>query len=92
MTIVGTLSAPFFARIFGKIKTVIIFQMLSVPFLFILSVTYNLPLVTNFSLEVVNENDRAFVSGILNITWFFAWGISASISGKIIETQVYFIP
>ncbi|MEN3044696.1 MAG: MFS transporter [Candidatus Hydrothermales bacterium] len=110
MMIIGTLSAPFFAKIFGKIKTVIISQMLSVPFLFILSITYNFPLaaisfllratlmnmaqplVMNFSLEIVNENDRPLVSGILNVAWLSAWGISANLSGKIIETQGYFIP
>lgn len=110
MMVIGTLSAPFFSRIFGKIKTVIISQILSVPFLFILSITYNLslavisfllratlmnmaqPLVINFSLEIVDEIDRPLVSGILNVAWLSAWGISANLSGKIIESHGYFLP
>lgn len=110
MMILGTLSAPFLSKVFGKIKTVIISQMLSVPFLFILSITYNLPLavisfllratlmnmaqplVMNFSLEMTHKNDRPFVSGILNIAWLSAWGVSANIGGKIIEMKGYFLP
>lgn len=110
MMITGTLLAPFISNIFAKIKTVIISQMLSVPFLFILSITYNLPLaaisfllratlmnmaqplVMNFSLEIVEKNDRPFVSGILNMAWLSAWGVSANIGGKIIEMEGYFIP
>jgi MFS family permease len=110
MMITGTLLAPFISKIFGKIKTVIISQILSVPFLFILSITYNLPLaaisfllratlmnmaqplVMNFSLEIVKKNDRPFVSGILNMAWLSAWGVSANLGGKIIEMKGYFIP
>ncbi len=110
MMIIGTLSAPFFSNIFGKIKTVIISQILSVPFLFILSITYNLPLaaisfllratlmnmaqplVINFSLEIVEETDRPLVSGILNVAWLSAWGISANLGGRIIEREGYFLP
>ncbi|MEO0254437.1 MAG: MFS transporter [candidate division WOR-3 bacterium] len=110
MMIIGTLSAPFFSNILGKIKTVIISQMFSVPFLFILSITYNLPLasisfllratlmnmaqplVMNFSLEIVHEIDRPLVSGILNMAWLSAWGISANLGGKLIESHGYFIP
>ncbi len=110
MMIMGTLLAPFISNIFGKIKTVIISQMLSVPFLFILSITYNLPLagisfllratlmnmaqplVMNFSLEMVEKNDRPFISGILSMAWLSAWGVSANMGGKIIEMKGYFIP
>lgn len=110
MTILGTLSAPFFSNIFGKIKTVIISQILSVPFLFILSITYNLPLaaisfllratlmnmaqplVVNFSLEIIHESDRPLISGILNVAWLLGWGISANLSGKLIESHGYFLP
>jgi predicted MFS family arabinose efflux permease len=41
LMITGTLIAPWFAGRWGRIKTVIVFQMLSVPFLFILSVSGN---------------------------------------------------
>lgn len=31
------------------------------------------PLVSNFSLEMVNKNDRALISGILTVAWLSAW-------------------
>ncbi len=110
LMIVGTLLAPFFSKRLGKIKTVILSQLLSVPFLFFLGVTHNLliaiisfllraalmnmaqPLVTNFSLEMVNKNDQSLISGILNVAWLSAWGISANIGGRLIEAKGYFIP
>jgi predicted MFS family arabinose efflux permease len=39
--IVGTLAAPYFAERWGNIKTVIVFQLLSVPFLYLLSLILN---------------------------------------------------
>lgn len=39
--IVGTLAAPYFAARWGNIKTVIVFQLLSVPFLYLLSLMLN---------------------------------------------------
>ncbi|MEA1912837.1 MAG: MFS transporter [candidate division WOR-3 bacterium] len=110
LMIVGTLLAPFFSKRLGKIKTVILSQLLSVPFLFLLGVTHNLliaiisfllraalmnmaqPLVTNFSLEMVNKNDQSLISGILNVAWLSAWGISANIGGKLIEAKGYLMP
>ncbi len=39
--IAGTLAAPYFAARWGNIKTVIVFQLLSVPFLYLLSLMLN---------------------------------------------------
>ncbi|MEO0246045.1 MAG: hypothetical protein ABIM82_06840, partial [candidate division WOR-3 bacterium] len=50
------------------------------------------PLVINFSLEIVEETDRPLVSGILNVAWLSAWGISANLGGRIIEREGYFLP
>ncbi|MBN2381207.1 MFS transporter [candidate division WOR-3 bacterium] len=41
LMIAGTLVAPYIASRWGRIKTVIVFQLLSVPFLFILSIAVN---------------------------------------------------
>lgn len=41
LMVAGTLAAPYIAARWGRIKTVIVFQMLSVPFLFILSIAVN---------------------------------------------------
>jgi MFS family permease len=41
LMVLGTLVAPYIASRWGKIKTVIVFQMISVPFLFILSLSVN---------------------------------------------------
>jgi predicted MFS family arabinose efflux permease len=108
--IFGTLIAPFISKHKGKIITIVLSQIFSVPFLFILSVTNNLPIafisfilrsslmnmaqpiVTNFSLEMVDKNTRPFLSGLLTIAWISGWGLSANIGGKIIESKGYFLP
>lgn len=108
--IIGTLLAPFISKRRGKVMTIVISQILSVPFLFILSITKSLPiaflsfilrsslmnmaqpLVTNFSLEMVDKNTRPLLSGLLTIAWISGWGLSANIGGKIIETKGYFLP
>lgn len=108
--IIGTLLAPFISKKRGKVITIVISQILSVPFLFILSITKSLPiaflsfilrsslmnmaqpLVTNFSLEMVDKNTRPLLSGLLTIAWISGWGLSANIGGKIIELKGYFIP
>lgn len=41
LMVFGTLVAPYIASRWGRIKTVIVFQLLSVPFLFILSIAVN---------------------------------------------------
>uniref|UniRef100_A0A7C4UFW5 MFS transporter n=1 Tax=candidate division WOR-3 bacterium TaxID=2052148 RepID=A0A7C4UFW5_UNCW3 len=108
--IFGTLIAPFISKHKGKIITIVLSQIFSVPFLFILSVTNNLPIafisfilrsslmnmaqpiVTNFSLEMVDKNTRPFLSGLLTIAWISGWGLSANIGGKIIESKGYSLP
>lgn len=50
------------------------------------------PLSNNFSLELVNREDRPLVSGLLSLAWLASWGLTANIGGHLIEHYGYRIP
>ncbi|MDI6700359.1 MAG: MFS transporter [bacterium] len=110
LTILGSLLSPLLAKKFGLINTIIITQIVSIPFLFILGFSYFFPLVLisfflrnalmnmgsplslNFSLEVVDPEDRSFTSGLLSLAWLASWGLTANFGGYFIEKTGYRIP
>ncbi len=110
LTILGSLLSPLFAKKFGLINTIIITQLVSIPFLFILGFSSFFPLIltsfflrnalmnmasplsTNFSLEIVDSEDRPFASGLLSLAWLASWGLTANFGGYFIEKSGYRIP
>jgi len=110
LMVTGVLISPPLAQRYGKIKTVVMTQIISVPFLFILGITHNLylaiisflvraalmnmaqPLVTNFAMEMVKEEDHSITNGLLTIAWTAAWGVSANFGGRLIEKYSYLLP
>ncbi len=99
----GMLSAPFLTRRFGMIKSIVLTELLSVPFMLTLALTHNLPLAvmafilrgtlmnmnipisSNFEMELVREADQPFTNAISMLAWNGAWTVSAHWGGRIIE-------
>ncbi len=50
------------------------------------------PLSNNFSLELVDMEDRPLISGLLSLAWLASWGLTANIGGHLIENHGYRIP
>ncbi|MEJ5307523.1 MAG: MFS transporter [candidate division WOR-3 bacterium] len=110
LTILGSLISPLIARRLGLINTIIITQLISIPFLFFLGFSSYFPLVlisfflrnalmnmasplsSNFSLEIVDKEDRPFTSGLLSLAWLASWGLTANFGGYFIEKSGYKIP
>jgi len=108
--VTGLLIAPWIAKRIGKIRTVMLSQLLSVPFLLVLGLSFSFPLsvvafvaratlmnmaqplITNFALEQVAPADRSLISGAMNVAWLSAWGMSANIGGRLIESYGYLLP
>jgi predicted MFS family arabinose efflux permease len=103
----GMLSAPFLTKRFGMIKSIVLTELASVPFMFILAVTRNLPLAvaafilrgtlmnmnipisSNFEMELVKEAHQPFTNAISMLAWNGAWTVSAHWGGKIIEEHSF---
>ena len=99
----GMLSAPFLTKRFGMIKSIVLTELLSVPFMLALALTHHLPLAvmafilrgtlmnmnipisSNFEMELVKEADQPFTNAISMLAWNGAWTVSAHWGGKIIE-------
>lgn len=99
----GMLAAPFLTRRFGMIKSIVLTELLSVPFMLTLALTHNLPLAvmafilrgtlmnmnipisSNFEMELVREADQPFTNAISMLAWNGAWTVSAHWGGRIIE-------
>ena len=99
----GMLSAPFLTKRFGMIKSIVLTELMSVPFMLTLALTHNLPLAvmafilrgtlmnmnipisSNFEMELVREADQPFTNAISMLSWNGAWTVSAHWGGKIIE-------
>jgi predicted MFS family arabinose efflux permease len=52
----------------------------------------NQPLASHFAMEVVPERDHAVTNGLLSLSWFIAWSVSADIGGTLIERNGYTPP
>jgi predicted MFS family arabinose efflux permease len=52
----------------------------------------NQPLASHFAMEVVPERDHAVTNGLLALSWFIAWSVSADIGGTLIERNGYTLP
>ena len=99
----GMLFAPFLTKRFGMIKSIVLTELLSVPFMLALALTHHLPLAvaafilrgtlmnmnipisSNFEMELVREADQPFTNAISMLAWNGAWTVSAHWGGKIIE-------
>lgn len=110
LTILGSLISPLLAKKLGLINTIVITQLVSIPFLFFLGFSSYFPLVlisfflrnalmnmasplsSNFSLEIVDKEDRPFTSGLLSLAWLASWGLTANFGGYFIEKSGYRIP
>ncbi|MEO0234053.1 MAG: MFS transporter [candidate division WOR-3 bacterium] len=110
LTILGSLISPLIAKKLGLINTIIITQLVSIPFLFFLGFSSYFPIVllsfflrnalmnmasplsSNFSLEIVDKEDRPFISGLLSLAWLASWGLTANFGGYFIEKSGYRIP
>ncbi len=50
------------------------------------------PLITSFSLEVVNSRERATVSSLINMFWSLGWAVSAWAGGWVMQHVSYTLP
>ncbi|MBS3872400.1 MAG: MFS transporter [Firmicutes bacterium] len=50
------------------------------------------PLVSSFTMEILDPAERATMSSALSMTWTLAWGISARLGGHIMKTYSYNLP
>lgn len=49
------------------------------------------PLVTNFGMELSQENERGIVNALLMIAWTSSWAVSSKLGGVLIENYGYTI-
>lgn len=108
--VVGLMALPFFTERFGKIKTIALTELASIPFLIMLAFTTNVfvaafaytmrmtlmnmanPAINNFNMEIVREDQRATVSSLTTMSWYFCQSISAYLSGIMMAGSNYVLP
>jgi len=97
----GSLSGPVLARRFGLVRTVVMTQLLSIPFMLILSYTYYLPLafaafvirggLMNLGVPIVTnlgmELAQKKEQGLVNALLMLGW--TSAVGGKLIEHYGY---
>ena len=100
---VGGLITPILANKFGKVNTIIMCQIASIPFLlliatpssiFIVSIAFFMrsalmnmsgPVISNISMELVENEKRSVLSSILNLSSSFTRAISAVSAGFMMK-------
>lgn len=50
------------------------------------------PIISNFSLEVVQQQERATVNSLINMTWNLGWAVSGWAGGWIMQNVSYTLP
>ncbi|HPY95910.1 MAG TPA: MFS transporter [Candidatus Cloacimonadota bacterium] len=100
---IGMMSAPYITKKFGMMQSIVLTELLSIPFMFILAMSrylplaviafimrgtlmnMNLPISSNFEMELVKPNEQSFTNAISTLGWQGAWTVSAWAGGQIIE-------
>jgi len=52
----------------------------------------SMPLVSSFTMEILEPQERATMSSALSMTWTLAWGISARLGGYLMNAYSYNLP
>ncbi|MGM0411488.1 MAG: MFS transporter [Bacillota bacterium] len=110
LTALGSLATPFLIARLGRIKTVVIPQMLSIIFLLMIAFTGNIylvalayslrkmfmnmvnPVVRNFSMEIVTEENQANTSSIMRSVRRIGRGVGSFFSGIFLGSEMYIMP
>ena len=99
----GMMSAPYLTKKLGMMQSIVLTELLSIPFMFILAMSrylplaviafimrgtlmnMNLPISSNFEMELVKPYEQPFTNAISTFGWQGAWTFSAWAGGQIIE-------
>ena len=52
----------------------------------------SMPLVSSFTMEILDPKERATMSSALSMTWTLGWGLSARLGGYLMKTYAYNLP
>ncbi|MGI6628493.1 MAG: MFS transporter [Bacillota bacterium] len=109
-TALAGLIAPSLASKYGKVKTVVGTQLVSIPFLLLIAIPPNIylvsvalfmrsalmnmsnPVASNFSMEIVEPNERGKVSSLIRISDNISRSLSAAAAGYIMSRWNYEAP